>query len=190
MNKDMGKNLRYGAILLTICAICSLALAVVNQITLPVIQNHNANAKSQALAPLSGGMTIGDETPGGGDEMVSSYYPLSKGDKVGGYILTLKGSGYGGEFTLLASYLTSGEVISAKMLSDSETPGLGKKSEEDWYMEMFRGTGTADRPVPTSKGMLSKANSDAVSGASVTFGGVSKCIAYGSAYVVRKGGAK
>ena len=52
MNKDMGKNLRYGAILLAICAICSLALAVVNQITLPVIQNHNANAKAQALTRL------------------------------------------------------------------------------------------------------------------------------------------
>ncbi|MDD7201995.1 MAG: FMN-binding protein [Sphaerochaetaceae bacterium] len=190
MNKDMAKNLRYGAILLVICAVCSLALSVVNKITLPVIQGHNAATKTQALAPLAGGMSIGDETLVSGDEMVASYYVLSQGNDVGGYILTLKGSGYGGEFTLLASYLTSGEVISAKMLSDSETPGLGKKSEEDWYMDKFKGTGTADKPVPTSKSMLSKADSDAISGASVTFGGVSKCIAYGSTYVIQKGGAK
>ena len=29
MNKDMGKNLRYGAILLTICAICAVVLGIV-----------------------------------------------------------------------------------------------------------------------------------------------------------------
>lgn len=190
MNKDVAKNFRYGAILLSICAVCSLALAVVNSITLPVIEKHNAETKAAALTPLADGMTIGDETPVVGDPMVTSTYTLSKDGQVSGYILTLKGSGYGGEFTLLASYLNSGEVISAKMLSDSETPGLGKKSEESWYMDKFKGTGTADKPVPTSKSMLSKADSDAVSGASVTFGGVSKCIAYGSSYVAGKGGAK
>ncbi len=190
MNKDMAKNLRYGATLLSICAVCSLALSVVNKITFPVIQEHNAQTKIAALQPLSGGMTIGEEKSVDGDGVVSSTYTLTKEGKTCGYILTLKGSGYGGDFFLLASYLSSGEVINAKMLSDSETPGLGKKSEEDWYMEKYKGTGTSSKPVPTSKSMLSKEDSDAISGASVTFSGISKSIAYGSEFVIRMGGAK
>ena len=190
MNKDLKKHLRYGAILLSICAICSLMLATVNQITQPVIALHNAETKQAALLPLAGGMTIGEEIPVSGDAQIVSYFTLSSAQGVDGYILTLTGSGYGGPFTLLASYRASGEVIGAKMLSNSETPGLGKKSEEGWYMEMFQHTGTTSNPVPTSKSMLPKTQSDAVSGASVTFGGIGKAIAYGSAYVVKKGGTK
>lgn len=187
MNKDVAKNLRYGVILLSICAVCSGVLAIVNSMTAPVIEANALATKNAALAPLSGGKSIGEEQLVSGNPTVTSEYPLGSGE---GYILTLTGSGYGGSFTMLASYNADGTVIGAKMLDNSETPGLGKKSEEDWYMTKFVGTGSADKPVPTSKDQLSKADSDAISGASVTFAGVSKAIAEGSEYVKAKGGAK
>ncbi|MFA6844799.1 MAG: FMN-binding protein [Sphaerochaetaceae bacterium] len=185
----MRKNLRYAFILFAICAICALILAYANSITAPVIAAHDAQAQEDALNPLANGYQIESVIALSNDKTVVGYYPLTEDKKQVGAILILKGSGYGGEFTLLGSYKLTGEILGAKMLSDSETPGLGKKSEESWYMMKFVGTGLAI-PVPTSKSMLSKEDSDAVSGASVTFGGVSKALAYGSEYAKKLGGAK
>ena len=83
---------------------------------------------------------------------------------------------------VIASYSTDGTVLGAKLMSNSETPGLGKKAEEEWYMDMFEGKGGSE-PVPTAKSMLPADLSAQVSGATITFTGVSSAIAAGSEYV-------
>lgn len=88
---------------------------------------------------------------------------------------------------LVASYDLAGEIIAVKMLSNSETPGIGKKSEDPSYMDKFIGTG-GDGEVPTSKSQLSSDQAQAVSGATVTFTGISKALDYGSDYVRKQGG--
>ena len=70
-------------------------------------------------------------------------------------------------------------------MANSETPGLGKKSEESWYMAQFVGFGAAN-PIPTSKNDL--ADPSLVSGATVTFTGVSGALKNGSEYVKSLGG--
>lgn len=184
MNKDVAKNLRYGFILLSICAVCAFFLAAVNNVTSPVIAQHQAEEKAAALQPLAAGAQIGEEKPVEGDAVVTSAYALDGGKS--GWILTLTGSGYGGAFQMLASYKPDGTLIGAKMLQDSETPGLGKRAEEDWYMAIFEGTGSDASPVPLDKNSLPKEQKDAVSGATVTYTGVTKALAYGADYV--KGG--
>jgi electron transport complex protein RnfG len=186
----MSKNLRYAVILFSICAVCALILALANSVTAPVIAVHAEETRQAALSEIAVGNKVGQEEALDGKDGIVSRMKLESGGKLVGYLLTLKGNGYGGEFTMMASFSLDGKILAAKMLSDGETPGLGKKSEESWYMTKFIGTGTKDKPVPTSKGMLAKADSDAVSGASVTFGGVSKVLAAGSAYVLSAGGAK
>ena len=57
------------------------------------------------------------------------------------------------------------------------------KAENDNYMKIFAGTGSASVPVPTKKTMLSNADAAVVSGASITFGGISKALANGSDFV-------
>jgi len=186
----MTKNARYTLILFSICAVCALILAIANSIFSPIIATHQQEANNAAMKPLSSGYTIGEALAVEGNANVTMEYPLTEKGKVVGYILAITGKGYGGAFDLLASYKSNGALIAAQMMKDNETPGLGKKSEEDWYMKKFIGTGTKDKPVPTAKSQLSSADSDAISGASVTFGGVSKALAAGAAYVVAKGGSK
>lgn len=186
----MTKNVRYTLILFIICAVCALVLAVANSIFNPIIVQHQLETTQAALKPLAGGYTVGGEVEVSGNDNVAGEYRLTDGGNVVGYILSLKGQGYGGAFTMLASYRNDGEILAAKMMTDGETPGLGKKSEEDWYMNKFVGTGTKGKPVPTTKTKLSKEDSDAISGASVTFGGVSKTLAAGAAYVQAKGGVQ
>ncbi|MDX9825095.1 MAG: FMN-binding protein, partial [Sphaerochaeta sp.] len=103
--------------------------------------------------------------------------------------LGLKTAGYGGEMTLVASYTAQGEMLFAQLLTHNETPGLGKKAEDDGYMDKFKGTGGA-KPVPTNKTMLSSDDAQAVSGSSVTFTAIAKAINGGSEYVKSLGGVK
>ena len=77
--------------------------------------------------------------------------------------------------------------MGAKMTVDSETAGLGKKAEESWYMDLFKGMGV-DKPFPSAPKDLSADDTALVSGATVTFKGVSKALKNGSDYI--KEGAK
>ena len=64
------------------------------------------------------------------------------------------------------------KILNAKLLDNSETPGLGKKAENDQYMEKFKNTNTDTNPLPLNKNMLSSADKDSVTGATITFNGV------------------
>ncbi|MDD3903899.1 MAG: FMN-binding protein [Sphaerochaeta sp.] len=185
----MKKNIRYAFILLTICAVCAFALGWTNSITSPVIARQEIENKNKALQAVSNGWEIGEQKEVAGESFVTYMIPLTSAGKTSGYIVGLKGAGYGGELTLVGSYTIEGELLFAQMLTNSETPGLGKKSENEGYMDKFKGTG-ATSVVPTTKDMLSDSDAAAVSGSSVTFSAVAKAIKGGSDYVKTLGGAK
>ncbi|MDT4761418.1 FMN-binding protein [Sphaerochaeta sp. PS] len=185
----MKKNLKYAFILLSICAVCAFALGYTNSITEPVIARQELEKKTRALEAVSNGWTIGEQESVESVPYVVYSLPLTEGDATTGYIVGLKGSGYGGELTLVASYTLDGKMLFAQMLANSETPGLGKKSELKGYMDKFVGTG-ATKPVPTTKDMLNSSDAAAVSGSSVTFMAVGKAIRGGSDYVKTLGGSK
>ncbi|HPZ16042.1 MAG TPA: FMN-binding protein [Sphaerochaeta sp.] len=184
----MKKNIRYALILLTICAVSTFFLALTNSITAPIIEEMDIQARLKALEAVSNGLEIGEQQDVDGVHFVSYQIDLSDGGNPAGWILGLKTNGYGGEMTLVASYTLDGVMQYAQLLNHSETPGLGKKAEEGWYMEKFKNTGGSN-PVPTTKAMLSAGDAQAVSGSSVTFTAIAKAIAAGSNYVKSLGGA-
>ena len=179
----MKNYLKVALILFLICAVSALFLGVINHITAPVIAENIQKETLSALEQVSGGLEIGSERAGEGN--INYVIPLSEGGVIKGYILSLSATGYGGTMTIVASYYSDGSLISAKMMGNSETPGLGKKAEEGWYMLQFVGLG-GDKSLPKSKNDL--ADPSAVSGASVTFNGVTKALTAGSEYVKSLGG--
>ena len=185
----MKKNLKYAFILLSICAVCSFALGWTNSITAPVIAKQELENKMKALEAVSNTWAIGEQADTQGIPFVMYSIPLTEGSETRGYIVGLKSAGYGGDLTMVASYALDGEMLFAKMLTNSETPGLGKKSEQQGYMDKFKGTGAA-KAVPTTKDMLDSSDAAAVSGSSVTFMAIGKAIKGGSTYVKTLGGTK
>ncbi len=183
----MTRYIKTAVILFLISAICTALCALVNEVTAPRIADNVEKERIAALEDVAAGLSIGEETAVG-DGTVNYYIPLSDDDGTAGYIVELSSSGYGGAMTIIASYDTEGAVMEAKMMANSETPGLGKKAEEGWYMEMFKGLGSAS-PLPASKSDLSAEDNAAVSGASITFGGVSSALIAGSEFVKGLGGA-
>ena len=178
----IGKYLKTALILAAICAVAAIVLATLNMVTSPAIEAYEEQKTTSALQAVSNGMEIGEYKEVGQD-YVSYMYPLYSSGKVSGYILGLTSTGYGGELSIVASYDTNGFVMAAKLVADSETPGVGKKAENPQYMDKFIGTGSDTNPVPTNKSMLSDADAAAVSGATMTFTGITKALSAGSAYV-------
>ena len=177
--------LKTGFVLFAICAVAAILLALVNEITAPRIEYNTQQTTIATLQAVSGGYTQGEQREGNGAD-VNYVVPLyDEGGQLVGYILELVTSGYGGEIVMAASYLTDGSVLASKVMSNDETPGLGKNAEESWYMALFAGLG-GDRPLPETKNDLP--DPSVVSGASVTFGGISSALRSGSAYVKTLGG--
>ena len=183
----MKKNIKYALILLSICAISTAALALTNSITAPVIEVQEEENRLAALKAVSMGYEIGVQEDIVGDRSVTFVTDLKDGGQTVGYILGLKGAGYGGEMALVASYKSDGEILRVQLLFHNETPGLGKKAENAGYMAKYEGTGVGS-DVPTNKNMLSASDAQAVSGSTVTFAAIGKALEAGSRYVNELGG--
>lgn len=178
----MNKYLRTTLVLASICAVAAVLLATINVITTPYIERYEANKITAALEVVANGNEIGPEITVG-DSTVDYMHELYANGKIVGYILGLNTRGYGGDITLIASFDTNGSVSNVNLVSNSETPGVGKKAENEGYMDKFIGTGTSTNPIPTTKSMLSEVDSAAVSGATMTFSGISSALKTGSDYI-------
>ena len=97
-------------------------------------------------------------------------------DNLIGWTVSVMTNGYGGAMKVMVGFDTNLVVKNAKLLTNSETPGVGKEAERDGYMDKFIGTGSAGRPIPTKKSMLAQSDIDTVTGATITFNGVSSGI--------------
>ena len=199
------KNIQLLVIGLKLCAICAVAalcLGLLNEVTEPQILARKVQEEKDALTWLVPDGNPGEKVVVDPEATVRAYYPL---DADGAAILDLRGGGYGGDMKIMAAYRSDGSILSVRLLDNQETPGLGKRAESPSYMEKFLGTGEAGDPVPTSKEMLqsgapapekptasefrwfpqagSSAGTDTVTGATITFLGVSRALEAGSEFV-------
>jgi electron transport complex protein RnfG len=170
--------LKTASILAMICAVAALILSSLNSITAPVIADYEEQQTINALNAVSHGYAMGEKEFV--DSAITPYFiPLEEDGTLKGYIVELSGNGYGGLLKLVASFDTEGILLESKVVSNSETPGLGKKSENEGYMSKYIGK----EKIPTSKNELSAEDSAAISGASITFGAIGKALLNGSSYI-------
>ncbi len=177
--------IRTGVVLFLICAVCASLCAWVNSFTAPVIAENIEKANRAALEKVSAGLEIGETVRVDGNDTVKEETALYSAGKTAGYVLCLNGKGYGGEFTIIASYDTKGALIKAQMTEDSETAGLGKNAENEWYMDLFTGMGDTIS-FPSGKTELDEKDKALINGASFTFRAVSATLRSGSSYVKEK----
>jgi len=152
MKKLLKTILITGLKLFSICAVSAVVLGMLNFLTEPKIKANRIKQENLALAELTSKGKPG-EKKAVKDETVDSYYEIMEDDQPVSYILNLNGSGYGGPGTLkiMANYTPDGGLLSARLLDNKETPGLGKKAENPAYMNKFLNRGGTDQPpIPTT----------------------------------------
>lgn len=176
MNPILEKTLKLGLI----CGVAALLLGVVNSVTEPVIQERKERELREALTALVPCSTV-LEPLSYSDQNIITVYPIDIIGDTQGMILSMTARGYAGPMSLIAAYDMEGELLNAQLLENQETPGLGKKAEDPQYMEKFIGRG-AEIPLPQSREDLDPEMDD-VTGATITFNGLSEQLYLGSQWV-------
>lgn len=155
--------LRITLVLLTIAIVVAAALAVVNGLTAPVIEQANKEKTQNAIALV---------LPGGYEEELSEFPDetglVSKVYKgANGYAVEVTPVGFDNTITMMVGVGTDGKVLGISVISHTETAGLGavaagKGEKSETFREQFVGQ-SGSVAVSKDGGSI-----DAITGATVT----------------------
>ena len=178
-------DLLIAAKLTLICFTAVLLLSIVHLLTMGSIERNNRKTEDMTNRYL-----LAD-----GAKFEKSYFTdtsvhadheyyfivTDSQNEVIGWTVSIMTNGYGGAMKVMVGFDKNLIVKNVKLLNNGETPGVGKEAERDEYMTKFIGTGSSARPIPTKKSMLAQSDIDTVTGATITFNGVSSGIARAAA---------
>lgn len=132
--------IRYGIILLIICFFASLVLSVTYKFTHAKIEIQLVSEEKGSLDEVFLEATDFEEKT----LDAAKYYLAKKGNKELGYIIKVETKGYSGPISMLVGFDFKGEIKGIKILSHTETPGLGAKINEvrsgesqPWFLKQF-----------------------------------------------------
>lgn len=195
--------LKLAGILLIISAVASLALALVNYVTAPTIEQQNIQANDEArqivLQDADSFKQIEDleqiantEAKADKDIIVEAYAGYS-GNEVVGYTVKTVPKGYGGEIEVLTGFTVDEEISGISILSHEETAGLGALATEPSFQDQFKGK-DATKEISVSKtGDTSENNISAITGATITSDAVTRGVNVSekiATYLVQEGGTQ
>ena len=159
--------------LLGICVVVALLLGVVNMVTEPIItqlqkEKNDAAMRRVLVAEVYEPMSVDIEN------VISMYRAVSGGEQLG-YVVEVKGSGFGGAMTLIVGVDMEGKVTGVEVTKQAETSGVGTKVTNDAsVLNRFVGKGGAITVVKNATGDANEVV--AVSGATVSSNAVGAAV--------------
>lgn len=190
----MKENLKLGFNLFIITAVAGLLLGFAYTITKEPIAQQAIKAKNeamQAILPVAESFktleTTFEET-----SIIKEINEGSKGSDVTGYAVKVAPKGYSGAIEMMVGITTEGKVTGIRILSHTETPGLGANATKESWNGQYK-----DKSIDKPFTVVKKAPADdheisAITGSTIT----SKAITDGVNEAVKyyndnlKGGAK
>jgi electron transport complex protein RnfG len=151
---------RESAVLTAICVVSGLVLFAVHSLTEKRIEGVENSKMARLLSEIFASADFREEN--------GIYLAVSRENgELLGYIARAEGRGYGGTITLLVGVTIDGRVKKVRVLSHSETPGLGARIAEEDFLSQFENR-TVDKVLLRREG----GEIDAVSGATISSRGV------------------
>ena len=182
MAKNKPTALKNISVLLIVALVSVALLAVLNQVTKGKIEAAETQARNEvyqsvfaeaskfeALETMSG--PLSSYAPEDESIVINSVLEAQdESSKDIGYVFDVTSkNGYGGDVQIAVGIKNNGEVTAFKVISASETPGLGAKSMEDEYASQFAGLSGKEHIGFSKTGAdRSKNEIDAISGATIT----------------------
>jgi electron transport complex protein RnfG len=146
----MRSILKLGLFLLIVSGIAGLGISYVNGITSPIIEEQILENKLNSFKEVypdsdevkdESGKYLDTET----NPIITEVNVAYKGGTPVGVIYSVAPTGYGGKIQILAGFdIANKKVTAIKILSQSETPGLGAKAPESFFTDRFRDKDTAN----------------------------------------------
>lgn len=136
-----------------------------NYFTKPQIDLNEYNEKQNAIKGIFGSSVKADLISEEGAE--NEIYVIEKGGMIFGYCASVAPNGFGGEIKMMVGVDSTKSCLGVTIVSMSETPGLGSRTNTPTFLDQFEGKG----------GVLKVGeNVDAVSGATISSKAVTKGI--------------
>ena len=157
-----------GIFLFVVAAISGVLLAFTQNLTAPIIKENEIiaenNAQKEVLPSDSFSSNIKGEVNG-----KTIYYRVGfdKDGKVTGAVFKVSPRGFGGLINTMVGINAEGKIINYKILSLSETPGLGSKLTSEKFTNNMKALLTSDSP-DVFKVKKDGGNVDAVTAATIS----------------------
>ncbi len=120
--------------LAAITLIAGLILSLLNSVTAPQIKKNNKEKEKKALLLVLPGYQVDPEKDKKeikiGKQKIEYWIGTKKESNESGYAFKCEKSGYSGPVTTMVGVDRSFKVLGIKILKQTETPGLGARSEE------------------------------------------------------------
>lgn len=135
-------------ILLLVCAFITGALAYVNGVTKPIIDENNRIAEQESLKRVYSdadnflGPKKAEELKTEGFEVsdrIEKLYVAQKDGQSVGYVVAVSSGGYGGQIKMLVGMDNDFNIKGVSLTSHNETPGLGAKATDGGFTDQFLG---------------------------------------------------
>jgi Na+-translocating ferredoxin:NAD+ oxidoreductase subunit G len=184
----MPKNSLYwpAIILCLICLVTTGLVALTYSITLEARTEQAeiaANANRKLLFPDAAEFAAienADLTQFTG--LVEAFRVQDAGGGIQGYLIMARYRGYGGYVPVLLAFSPEGRIVRLKVLTNEETPGLGKKVENALFLKQFVGRGT-DKPFSVRPQDSGSYIIDAVSGATISSRAVTNAVNIAAGFI-------
>ncbi len=190
---------KLAVILLIISAIAAAALAYTNQITAPMIEASKKAAATAARTDVMPDATdftaVADdqlaaiaEKNGLTTDELNQIYVAYKDGQVIGYTIQSTSKGYSGDIVALTGIYTDGTLGGVKVLTQTETAGLGAKAQTDW-IDQYQGKTVSSELTVIKLGTPNDSQIQAITGATITSRAVTKAVNMArSAFMELQGG--
>ena len=178
--KDVLNIVSVGVKLFLITAISALVLAVVNNITAPIIEENTVEKQEIAMKSVITKAVRFEKADMSQLALVelpcavtNVYNAVDSHDATIGYAVMVSTGGYGGEMLLTVGIDRELKVTGIDVISHSETPGLGAKCTSDEFKSQFIGKSEGIEVVKKEAG---DNEIDAISSATITSKAVTNCV--------------
>lgn len=165
--------LKLGIILLLIAGVCGFILGGVSEVTKDPIAKQNKKTIDEANKSILPIASSFEEKADLKSDKVLSVTEGKDGSELKGYTIKVAPKGYGGAIEMMVGITTDGKVSGIKILSHSETPGLGANAETPQFSGQYK-----DKPAKELEVVKGTASADnqiaAITGATITSRAVTK----------------
>ncbi len=155
-------------VLLTIVvAVCVSVLTYVDSVTRDRISAQESEVINTLLTEMFPNMSKTDPPLTNLEEFKDNIYTVySNGNKIG-YALLAVGNGYGGDINILVGLEDETTVRGITIVSQEETPGLGTRITEPFFIDQFAGTDIEDIALIRDGGKIDAITSSTISSSAV-----------------------
>ena len=190
-NSTFKEHIKPSLVLVLLCLVVSVALSQVYSITLPLINEMSAKTANQTRTLVLPKAETFTPYKGKLQEGIVDFY---RADNGAGAAITAEANSYGGPITVMIGIDAKGAVTGVKVMSHSDTPGLGTKAQTPEYLSQYEGKTAADLIADLETvgqdTIKDNTNLDAVTGATISSNGVYHAVQRALAQFEAAGGVK